>query len=142
MVPRSLRTLKELGVVASGIHGPGVRGESADAAGVHGRSDHGTGVLAEAGPHVQSEGTAFEAVGPVKFSTSGVADVAASADRVTVNPEVPITAQSKVLATLQGNGGNKAMVDHFEVNPTGGTFQIVLTRSSLRPVEVAWFLIS
>jgi hypothetical protein len=43
---------------------------------------------------------------------------------------------------LQGNSGNKAMVEHVEVNAEAGTFQVVLTRSSLRPVEVAWFLIS
>jgi hypothetical protein len=130
------------GIIASGIHGPGVIGESADAAGVHGRSDHGTGVVAEAGPHVQFEGTAFEAVGPVKFSTSGLADVAASTDRVIVDPGVPITAQSKVLAMLQGNSGNKSMVEHVEVNPAGGTFLIVLTKPPTRSVQVAWFLIS
>jgi hypothetical protein len=130
------------GIIASGIHGPGVRGESADVAGVHGRSDHGTGVVAEAGPHVQFEGTAFEALGPVKFSTSGLADVAASTDRVTVAPGVPVTSQSKVLAMLQGNSGNKAMVEHVELNAVASTFQVVLTKVPARPVQIAWFLIS
>jgi hypothetical protein len=59
----------------------------------------------------------------VKFSTAGLADVAASTDRVTVNPGVPISPQSKVLAMLQGNSGNKAMVEHVEVNPVADTFR-------------------
>jgi hypothetical protein len=131
------------GVVASGYHGAGVWAESNDGPGVRGRSVIGTGVVAEAGPLVQQgEGAAFEAIGPVKFSTSGLADVSASTDRVTVDPGVPITAQSKVLAMLQGNSGNKAMVEHVEPNPVASTFQVVLTRASARPVQIAWFLIS
>jgi hypothetical protein len=129
------------GIIASGIHGPGVRGDSADAAGVHGRSHHGTGVVAES-TQFQFGELAFRAIGPVKFSTSGLADVAASTDRVTVNPGVPITAQSKVLAMLQGNSGNKATVEHVELNPEAATFQVVLTKIPARPVQIAWFLIS
>jgi hypothetical protein len=67
---------------------------------------------------------------------------AAPTDRVTVNPGVPISTQSKVLAMLQGNSGNKAMVEHVEVNPVAATFQVVLTRVAARPVQIAWFLIS
>jgi hypothetical protein len=130
------------GVIASGYRVVGVRGESGNGIGVHGRSEIGTGIKAEAGPHVQSEGTAFEAVGPVKFSTSGLADIGPSTDRVTVNPGVPITSQSKVLAMLQGNSGNKAMVEHVELNAAAGTFQVVLTKASARPVQTAWFLMS
>jgi hypothetical protein len=131
------------GVKGSGYHGFGVLGDSNDGTGILGRSFIGTGVRAEAGPLVQQgEGAAFEAVGPVKFSTSGLADVAASSDRVTVDPGVPITAQSKVLAMLHGNSGNKAMVEHAELNSVGDTFQVVLTKVPARPVQIAWFLIS
>jgi hypothetical protein len=131
------------GVKGSGYHAFGVSGDSFDGIGVRGRSEVGTGVRAEAGSLVQQgEGAAFEAIGPVKFSTSGLADVSASTDRVTVDPGVPITAQSKVLAMLQGNSGNKAMVEHVEPNPVASTFQVVLTRASARPVQIAWFLIS
>jgi hypothetical protein len=134
-------TGKTNGVIGStGQIGVGVTGSSGEGIGVHGLSGIGTGIKAEAS-HFE-EGTAFEAVGPVKFSTSGLADVAGSTDRVTVDPGVPITVQSKVLATLQGNTGNKAIVEHVEVNAAGGTFQIVLTKPSMRPVQVAWFLIS
>jgi hypothetical protein len=129
------------GVKGSGIHGFGVFGDSADAAGVHGRSHHGRGVVAEVVDLVGGV-AAFEAIGPVKFSTSGLADVAASTDRVTVNPGVPVTSQSKVLAMLQGISGNKAMVEHVEVNPEADTFQVVLTRVPARPVQIAWFLMS
>jgi hypothetical protein len=129
------------GVIGFGQIGPGVSGESGVGIGVRGRTEVGTGIKAEAA-HFQSEGTAFEAVGPVKFSTSGLADVATSIDRVTVDPGVPITAQSKVLAILQGNSGNKSTVEHVEVNPAGGTFQVVLTRVPARPVQIVWFLMS
>jgi hypothetical protein len=128
------------GVKGSGFHVFGVFGESADGAGVHGRSDHGRGVVAEVSRF--EDGAAFEAVGPVKFSTSGLADVAASTDRVTVAPGVPVTSQSKVLAMLQGNSGNKAMVEHVELNAVASTFQVVLTKVPARPVQIAWFLIS
>jgi hypothetical protein len=129
------------GVIGIGVNGAGVLGDSTFGIGVQGRTQVGTGIKAEAA-HFQSEGTAFEAVGPVKFSTSGLADVSASTDRVTVNPGVPMTSQSKVLALLQGISGNKAMVEHVEVNPVADTFQVVLTKIPARPVQIAWFLMS
>jgi hypothetical protein len=116
---------KSIGVIGqTGQIGAGVLGSSGGGIGVHGRSDVGTGIKAEAvHPEEGGFGTAFEAIGPVKFSTAGLADVAASTDRVTVNPGVPISPQSKVLAMLQGNSGNKAMVEHVEVNPVADTFR-------------------
>jgi hypothetical protein len=135
---------KTNGVIGqTGAIGAGVFGSSTEGIGVHGRSEVGTGIKAE-GVHPEEGGfgTAFEAVGPVKFSTSGLADLAASTDRVSVNPGVPISPQSKVLAMLQGNSGNKAMVEHVEVNPVADTFQVVLTKVPARPVQIAWFLIS
>jgi hypothetical protein len=132
---------KQNGLTAYGQTGVGVSAHSPFGIGVNGSTIGGTGIKAEASPPAEN-GTAFEAVGPVKFSTSGLADVAASTDRVTVNPEVAITAQSKVLAMLQGNSGNKAMVEHVEVNPVAVTFQVVLTKIPARPVQLAWFLMS
>jgi hypothetical protein len=132
---------KTNGVIGqTGQIGAGVSGSSTQGIGVHGRTEVGTGIKAEAF-HFE-EGTAFEAVGPVKFLTSGLADVAASTDRVTVAPGVPVTSQSKVLAMLQGNSGNKAMVEHVELNAVASTFQVVLTKVPARPVQIAWFLIS
>ena len=128
--------------ISGGGNTEGVLGlsNSGTGIGVRGNSAVGTGVKAEVSEF--QEGTALEAVGPVKFSTSGLADVAASTDRVTVDPGVPITSQSKVLATLQGNAGNKSMVEHVELDPAADTFQIVLTKPVMRAVQVAWFLIS
>lgn len=139
--PGVLGSSHEFGVIGQGDFA-GVMGHSTygNAIGVNGRTDVGTGVKAEV-TELQ-EGTALEAVGPVKFSTSGLADVGASTDRATVDPGVPITSQSKVLATLQGNAGNKAMVEHVELDPAADTFAIVLTRPPMRAVQVAWFLIS
>jgi hypothetical protein len=127
----------------TGRFGVGVSGLSGEGIGVLGRSEVGTGIKAE-GVHPEEGGfgTAFEAVGPVKFSTSGLADVAASTDRITVAPGVPVTSQSKVLAMLQGNSGNKAMVEHVELDGVASMFQVVLTKVPARPVQIAWFLIS
>jgi hypothetical protein len=132
---------KTEGVVGIGVLGAGVLGDNTTGIGVQGRTQVGTAIKAEAA-HIEPQTLAFEAVGPVKFSTSGLADVAASTDRVTVNPGVPITAQSKVLAMLQGNSGNKATVEHVELNPEAATFQVVLSKVPARPVQVAWFLMS
>ena len=132
---------KTEGVVGIGVLGAGVLGENTTGIGVHGFTPAGTAVKAEV-ERSEIEGTAFEAVGPVKFSTSGLADVSASTDRVTVNPGVPMTSQSKVLAMLQGISGNKAMVEHVELNPVARTFQVVLTKIPARPVQIAWFLMS
>jgi hypothetical protein len=120
----------------------GVAGHSSTGIGVHGTTEVGTGVKAEVIFDIPEDIAAFEAVGPVRFSTSGLAAVPSSTDRVTVNPGVLVGTQSKVLATLQGNPGNKAMVEHVELNPDADTFQIVLSRAPTRPIQVAWFLIS
>jgi hypothetical protein len=132
---------KTNGVIAYGQTQVGVSAHSPFGIGVKGSTIGGTGIKPEASPPAEN-GTAFEAVGPVKFSTSGLADVGPSTDRVTVNPGVPISPQSKVLAMLQGNSGNKAMVEHVELNSVADTFQVVLTKIPARPVQLAWFLIS
>jgi hypothetical protein len=123
---------EQIGVIGEGYNQKGVWGTSSLGIGVHGFSEVGTGIKAEATE--VNEGTAFEPVGPVKFSTSGLAAIAVSADRATVDPGVPITTQSKVLATLQGKAGNKSMVEHVELNPAAGTFQIILTKPAMRAV--------
>jgi hypothetical protein len=130
------------GVKGSGYHGDGVIGRSNEAVGVRGWSELGTGIKAEA-KEIFSEGAiAFEAAGPVKFSTSGLAAVPSSTNRANVDPGVPITSQSKVLATLQGNSGNGSLVEHVEISATTHSFTIVLTKPPARTVQIAWFLIS
>jgi hypothetical protein len=128
------------GITAGSDRGLGVLGISSLGIAVKGTTDVGTAMKAEV--NELREGTAFEAVGPVKFSTSGVASIGASTDRVSVDPGVPVTSASKVLALLQGNPGNKAAVDWVEVDPVSNTFEIVLTKSPSHSVDVAWFLIS
>jgi hypothetical protein len=130
------------GVIGGGYTGKGVWGIGTQGIGVYGWSELGTGVKAEAQEILNEGAIAFEAVGPVKFSTSGLADLAVSHDRVTVNPGVPITDQSKVLATLQGDAGGKAFVERVELDSADGTFDVVLTKPAAHPVQVAWFLIS
>jgi hypothetical protein len=126
--------------VSGGGDNQGVWGISPLGAGVQGTTDVGTAVKAQA---LQlNEGTALEAIGPVKFSTSGLATIAAGTERVTVNPGVPLSSDSKVLAMLQEDTGNRSTVERVGRDPSSDTFQIVLTRPSKRAVQVGWFLIS
>jgi hypothetical protein len=124
-----------LGVAGSSPNGTGVRGIGGR--GVHGmtKTVAGVGVLAE----VEEAGTAFEAKGPVKFSSAGLATIAAGTNSVTVSPGqyLTIDANSKILATLQSPGGALLNVIRNVVN---NTFAINLTGNATADVIVAWFL--
>jgi len=125
-----------LGVMGSSANGTGVRGRGAR--GVHGLTSNkvdDVGVLAE----VEEAGTAFEAKGPVKFSSAGLAIIAAGASTVTVPaPGAAITPNTKILCTLQSPGGVLLNV----IRNANNTFTINLTANATAPVTVAWFVIS
>lgn len=123
-----------LGVAGSSPTGTGVRGIGAR--GVHGvtKQGDGVGVLAE----VQEAGTAFEAKGPVKFSSAGLATIATGTSNVTVSPGqyLAVDPNSKILATLQSPGGVLLNV----IRNPNNTFTINLTANATADVIVAWFL--
>jgi hypothetical protein len=123
-----------IGVQGSSPDGTGVRGRGAR--GIHGISGNGLGVLAE----IEEGGTALEARGPVKFSSAGLATIAAGTSSVTVTPGplLPVDANSKVLCTLQSAGG---VLLNVVRNPGNNTFTINLTANATEAVTAAWFLI-
>jgi hypothetical protein len=116
----------------------GVRGVNAGT-GYGVRADsNGTGLYAE-GPEA-----AIEAIGTVKFSTSGVAIIpgttAKPASKITVKG-VTLTPQSFVLATVQeAFGGGQVM--QAVPNATAGTVTIYLAAPVTVHVKVGWFVIN
>jgi hypothetical protein len=129
--------------------GVGVTGRSTAAVGsgigVSGRavSLTGVGVHAQGGQDASAgEGIALQALGQVRFSTSGIATVAKGAKQVIVNPGVPITTASRVLCTLLSNPGGTTTVQRVSRNTTADVFTIVLTAKATAATKVGWFLIS
>ena len=105
--------------------------------GVFGVSDRvgGRGVLARS-----HEGRALQAIGRVRFSTTGVATVPAGDSAVTVAPEFRVVATAKVLATVQGDGAGAAAVRAVTVDPTANAFTVHMTEPVAAAAPVAWFL--
>jgi len=125
------------GVAGSSHDGTGVQGLGAR--GVHGITTKvdGVSVLAEI---EEVKGTALEAKGPVKFSSAGLATIAAGTNSVTITSGqyLTIDANSKILCTLQSPGGVLLNV----IRNPNNTFTINLTANATADVIVAWFLIS
>ncbi len=119
---------------ASGVYGQ----NDGTGYGVAGRSNDGTGVLAES-----ANGTALKVNGKAQFSRSGVGTVAgtASAPKNSVRVTRPITAKSMMTATLQ-----KYVPGVFVVaavpNVAGGYFTIYLNKSVTTSVgPIAWIVV-
>ena len=117
--------------------------------GVFGTSDTGTGVQAitkngsalAATVSTGGTGRALNVAGRVKFSTSGLATVASGSNQKIVNPGIPLSGTSKVLATLMGNAGGSVTVKRVAVDAAADTFTIFLTGASANDVSVAWFVL-
>ena len=134
----------------TGVLGTGRRGVmgSGEATGVGGGSDTGVGVDASSNTgtamraQVSPGGTALQAIGPVRFSTSGLATIRAGRVSVTVNPGVRVTGSSKVLATLQTPAGGSIAVRRVARSTTTNRIVIYLTATARQTCSVAWFVIS
>lgn len=83
--------------------------------------------------------TAIQAGGAVKFSSAGLATIAAGKTSVTIVPGIDITANTKVLVTPQSGGGTVQRVGR---NASADSFQIVLTKAATQTMTVAYFVIS
>jgi hypothetical protein len=124
--------------------GTGVWGRNPGGVGVLGASRTGTGVLARS-----ERGVALHVAGPVRFRSTGVAIVRDGEFMTTVFPQVPVTEESHVLATLNGPdperfvGGAAFPVTLWFVatNPGNDSFDIVLTDRVQHDIRVAWFLL-
>ncbi|HEV8516754.1 MAG TPA: hypothetical protein VGQ47_03820 [Candidatus Limnocylindrales bacterium] len=129
----------------------GVEGVSeidSTARGVYGRSTVGRGVMGSA-----TTGTALYAVaatngtalrttrGHVRFSTAGLATIAAGTNSVTVTPGFDISSGSKVLAVLQGNPGAGILFRFVRRDSVNDRFTIYLSGNATANTPVAWFVI-
>ncbi len=150
--PYGVYGVGDTGVYGLGLNGNGVFGQTSvnfasgvygqndgTGYGVAGRSNDGTGVLAES-----ANGTALKVNGKAQFSRSGVGTVAgtASAPKNSVRVTRPITAKSMMTATLQ-----KYVPGVFVVaavpNVAGGYFTIYLNKSVTTSVggPIAWIVV-
>jgi hypothetical protein len=125
------------GVTGRSTAGRGLNGQATTGRGVHGQATSGTGVYATA-----TTGTALRAVGPVRFSSAGLATIPSGSKSVTVNPGLDITGASKVLALPQTNPGGTTTIQRIARNTVANTFTIYLTANAAANTIVAWFLIS
>jgi hypothetical protein len=125
------------GTIATGA-GTGVFGGAGTGVGVHGFASSLGGVGVRAEIDIPTDGTALDVVGPVAFSTAGLSTIASGQTKVTVNPGVPLTVSTKVLATLQSAGGTLKFVSR---SLGAGTITIHLTAAASAQVTVAWFVI-
>jgi hypothetical protein len=105
--------------------------------GVFGVADRsgGRGILARS-----REGRALQANGRVKFSTSGIAEVAEGNSDVTVAPAFRVARSAKVLATPQGDPGSETTVRFVAVDPVANTFTVHMTAAVAAATPVAWFV--
>lgn len=129
----------------SSTSGRGVSGralaDTGTAIGVIGVADSPQGIgVAAVG--AGGDGVAFQALGRVVFSTSGIATIAKGSKKVIVNPGIPITTSSRILCTLQSNPGGATTVQRVIRNATADVFTIVLTAPATAASRVAWFVIS
>jgi hypothetical protein len=138
-----------VGVLGQGGH-CGVHGYS-EKAGVEGKSLTGTGVSAntESGYALSANvfsggsGVALIAHGPVVFDSAGSGRLVGGKARVT--PGVALDDGSKVLITLMGNPGAKALTPYVEVSPGPagtGSFRVHVPSAKPAPVPFAYFVIS
>jgi hypothetical protein len=131
-----------LGIGVQGTGGAfGVKGFATEANGVavFGHASGATGI----GGQFEASGAAgslgLSVLGRAEFSTAGVTSVAAGAAQVLVTPGVELTSNSKVLATLQSDGG--VAVGWVELDTGANRFTVHFTANTSQACSVAWFVI-
>jgi hypothetical protein len=117
--------------------GGGVLGQSATSTGVHGKTTAATapGVLAEN----TGGGPALQVSGPAVFSRSGVMTISAGSSSV-IKRNVPMTAESLVLATLQDHVPG-VWVASAVPGADGQSFTVYLNVAVKARTRVGWFVV-
>jgi hypothetical protein len=129
----------------TGVYGQSTR---ADGFGVMGRNADGTAIDGETIDGIAikiaatGNGTALEAMGPVKFSSAGLDTIATGTNAKQVAPGVDLNSQSKVLVTLNGNPGAGISVQRVGINGTTNQFTVFLTANATADAKFSWFVIS
>lgn len=117
--------------------GFGVYGISDNGQGVHGETESGVGVVGRA-----STGIAIRANGRVQIQrASGVATITAGTNSVTVKPDITLTTNSAVLATLNGDPLYDATIYRVRVNVDRNELTVFLTGNTAQNVRVAWLVL-
>jgi hypothetical protein len=94
----------------------------------------------QAGGNELDDSYAIRAIGRVRFDRcAGVNTILAGTRTLTLYPGVQLTANSAVVATLQGYAGARTTtVSRVIVNTTNSSFTIYLTADTTTAVKVAW----
>jgi hypothetical protein len=125
-----------------GVYGQASSGRGVDGVATGGRGVSGSATTGTGGYFAATTGTALQAVGPVRFSSAGLATIPSGSKSVTVSPGIDITGASKVLALPQTNPGGSTTIQRISRNTVADTFTIFLTANATANTTVAWFLIS
>ncbi len=144
------RTGSGIGVRGASADGYGVVGNSQTNVAVYGSTDTGYGVFGQSrwGTALYGLGEmdsfALQTDGKVTFLRSaGIATIPAGSRSVTVDPDLAVNADSKILATItEGDPGGTTTVQRISRDTVAGTFAIRLTADAAAAVMVAWFIIS
>jgi hypothetical protein len=144
------------GPSAIGVHGvgdvQGVFGESSvtDGEGVVGKAAHGIGVhgfsvTKTAGLFVSITGNGLEVQGKVSLNRSGIVTIPTGHKTLVVDPGTgPVSfmsANTKVFAMLQSNGGPGVVLKHVTPDPNADTFTITLNKNTTADTKVAWMML-
>jgi hypothetical protein len=118
--------------------GSGVFGESTSGTGVAGATTSGVGGRFSAG----AAGTAFQALGRVSFSTSGLVTVAVGTKTKTVMPGSDLVSSTRILCTLESNQSG-LLIERITKDTTANTFKVYVSAlvASGNYARVAWFII-
>ena len=115
-------------------------GASTDGVGIFADTFDGTALTARG-----QAGIALDVQGTAQFSSSGLAivkgSVATPKSAVKVS-NVPLTANSLVLATIQTNNAPGVFIQSAVPNVAGSYFTINLNQSVTKFVKVAWFILN
>jgi len=127
------------GVEGMSQTGNGVVGSSASAIGVAGTTAAVGGVAVQARDLSAGKAVALQAIGRLRFSTSGVANIAAGTTTRVVTPGVDVLTSSFVLLTPAADIGARRL--WFTVNATANTFTVHLTPAPTVATRIAWLLV-
>jgi hypothetical protein len=119
--------------------GYGAFGTSDTGTGLQGFTKSGTAVSASVGPN--GSGRALAANGRVIFSTSGIATVGSGNTQKVVDPGIPLTASTKVLATVMGNPGGSIVPQTSNRRRGRGHLHDCAHGRAANATDVAWFVL-
>lgn len=89
--------------------------------------------------HDSAAGTALKVEGRTSLSRSGMGTVSKGASSRTVTVPSGVDTTSKILVTLQGNGGTGVYVK-YAARTSATTFKVYLSKATVRATKFAWIV--